>query len=233
MLRLLPKNEAARRRTEEDRQRMDEGMRVAERVDTLREIASSDEVAIEQYRISSLVAVQEEVNAFTATLDEKRDALKEAERAWRKLMETNQAPLDKQWLLFVSIEKKRIENQQAQLAKELGEADKERTRLKEIEHLLTERDVLLRKGQNDTTISLQVAEKNRLESQRTLDNARTTSEKLIAAADKKDKASEELREDVQIRSRLLDMREKELEQREQDVLVKELMYYSPVKSNNK
>lgn len=233
MLRLLPKNEAARRRTEEDRQRMDEGMRVAERVDTLREIASSDEVAIEQYRISSLVAVQEEVNALHATLNEKRDALKEAERAWRKLMETKQAPLDKQWFLFVSTEKKRIESQQAQLTKELGEADKERIRLKTIELSLAQRDVALKKTQKDVSVSLQVTERNRLESQRTLDNARATSEKLITAAEKRDKASEELREDVQIRSQLLDTREKELEQREQDVLVKELMYYSPVKSNNK
>lgn len=63
MQRLLPKHEADRLRKEEERQRMEEGLRIAERVDSLREVKISEEVAFEEYRVSSLTAIQSEIEA--------------------------------------------------------------------------------------------------------------------------------------------------------------------------
>lgn len=70
MQRLLPKQEVERRRRDEERQRMDEGLRVAERVDTLRETLASEEAAFERYRVESLKEIQEEIGTARSKRDE-------------------------------------------------------------------------------------------------------------------------------------------------------------------
>lgn len=76
MQRLLPKHEVDRRRAEESRQRMDEGMVIAEKVDILRETLASEEVAFERYRVESLRGIQEDIERYA----QERDVLAEEVR---------------------------------------------------------------------------------------------------------------------------------------------------------
>lgn len=71
MLHLLPKSKAAQLRTEEERQRMAEGMNIAEQVDTLREVLASETVALETYRVQRLESIQEEIGE----LEQKKEAI--------------------------------------------------------------------------------------------------------------------------------------------------------------
>lgn len=60
-VRLLPKHEIDSKRAEEQRQRIQEGMRIAERVDTLRETAASEEIAFEKFRTELMQTIQGEI----------------------------------------------------------------------------------------------------------------------------------------------------------------------------
>lgn len=68
-VRLLPKTEIDSKRAEEQRQRIQEGMRIAEKVDTLRETAASEEAAFEKYRTEMLQTIQGEIQEKTAERD--------------------------------------------------------------------------------------------------------------------------------------------------------------------
>lgn len=62
VVRLLPKSEIDRRKSEEQRTAIQEGLKVAERVDLLREMLASEETAFDKYRTDTLKAIQSEVN---------------------------------------------------------------------------------------------------------------------------------------------------------------------------
>ncbi len=68
-MRLLPKYDVDKKRAEEQRQKMEEGMVIAERVDTLRETLASEEVAFEKYRTVSLKEIQKEIHEATLKRD--------------------------------------------------------------------------------------------------------------------------------------------------------------------
>lgn len=62
MQRLLPKQEVDKLRKEEERQRMEEGMRIATSVDSLREARATEEEAFEKYRMDTLTSIQAEID---------------------------------------------------------------------------------------------------------------------------------------------------------------------------
>lgn len=68
-MRLLPKQEADQKRAEEMRQKMDEGLRISGRVDSLRETLASEEVAFEKYRRDVLSGIRDEITALSSERD--------------------------------------------------------------------------------------------------------------------------------------------------------------------
>ncbi len=93
MLRLLPREEIDKRKAQERTREMNEGQKLAGRVDSLREMAVSEEIALDTYRTETLKKIQEEIQSKRGEYDlihAEVTALK-AERA--RLSE----PLDSDW----------------------------------------------------------------------------------------------------------------------------------------
>lgn len=77
---LLPRNEVDKRKSEEKRQRNEEGLRIAERIDVLREISASEGTAFEEYRVATLTKIQEEIQEEFKKLEKIKAEVKSKDR---------------------------------------------------------------------------------------------------------------------------------------------------------
>lgn len=139
MLRLLQKSEVDKRKAEEQRQAIQEGLKVAERVDSLREIHASEEVAFEKYRIETLGNIHQEIQ-------EKFLKKTQLEIDVARLQQEKQAlliPLDAKW--------KEVTEQERIYAS--WEDD-----LNQKEILTTSKEVELKKREKDTAVKEKKAE---------------------------------------------------------------------------
>ena len=93
VVRLLPKSEIDKRKAEEQRLAITEGIKVAERVDLLRETAATEEVAFEKYRTESLKEIQAEIDEKMSL----RDSLEDEISAKRKERRELELPLIHKW----------------------------------------------------------------------------------------------------------------------------------------
>ncbi len=71
-IKLLPKSEIDARKAAEQHTAVQEGVKLARRVDNLREVAAEEEASLSEYRVKTLTAIHEE----TKEAAEKRDILK-------------------------------------------------------------------------------------------------------------------------------------------------------------
>lgn len=230
--RLLSKHEIDKRKAEEERQQIESGMRIAEKVDTLRETLASEEVAFSTYRIDSLTSIQKEIDARFLVRDELDRDIKKKRKEWSDLLE----PLDKNWKKYVEDEKNRIDSQvksndelSSKLHKELFQATSRKK----------ESDEFAKKLQSERfqyerlTAS---AKKKEEEANQVLDKARNKAQVIVSKAEIKDAevisrldSVKEYETHLQLQAKSLKDRELKIEQREFKVLAKELQYYSPVK----
>lgn len=100
VVRLLPKSEIDKRKSEEQRTAMQEGLKVAERVDTLREIASSEEASFDKYRKDTLISIQEEIEPKRKELEQLTIEINGLRTEREKLL----IPLDFKWYEVKKIE---------------------------------------------------------------------------------------------------------------------------------
>lgn len=92
-VRLLPKSEIEKRKVAEAQVSMQEGLKVAERIDTLRETLASEETAFDSYRTTSLRDIQKEIDARFALREELDADLAQKRRERAALM----LPLTEEW----------------------------------------------------------------------------------------------------------------------------------------
>lgn len=83
-MRLLPKQEVNIRQAQQKKAEIDEGLKLARRIDSLREIAAQEEASLASFRSSTLKAIQEDIkklenerNAVKKEVDDLRKELKE------------------------------------------------------------------------------------------------------------------------------------------------------------
>lgn len=230
-MRLLEKREVDQRRAEQERARNLEGAKLAKKVEHVRELAAETKGAYERYRENALKSIQSEL----APLYEQRDKLvsdiREKRAEWDKLLK----PLDKQFALYVKTERGNIEAEQARQALEA-------TRINRISQEQVEKDKeqslaakLNEKGRLEAGAMKKDAEELHKTAEASLSSAKREAVSLIESAGKQALASQRQAQttalqvqQVQNRSNALDMREKELEDREMAVIIKELQQYSPV-----
>lgn len=93
VVRLLPKSEIDKRKAEQQRQEITEGLKVANRVDTLREIRASEETAFEKWKKDTISLIQSEINAKYS----ERDALAGEIMVLESERKSLQEPLDAEW----------------------------------------------------------------------------------------------------------------------------------------
>lgn len=60
-MKLLPKSEVDKRKAAEQRVAVEEGLKLARRVDNLREVASEEEKALEEFRVKTVSTINEEI----------------------------------------------------------------------------------------------------------------------------------------------------------------------------
>lgn len=184
MQRLLPKQEINRLRKEEERQRMEEGMRIANRVDSLREIASTEEQAFEQYRTTSLTGIQAEIDAkkeenerlatANKALQEERTRLEapiDLQKAWKEVNERGESnEIISDSILSREVEVLKRENDVEEAKKELSWKERDvatseaaaRTNLTQAEEQRNEAEIANKEAQS---IFLQMQEQQRRENE--------------------------------------------------------------------
>lgn len=92
-MKLLEKNEIQQKKNAERRMEIEEGAKLARKVDNLRETAASEEARLSKFRDANLKKIKEEIDSLIS----KRDALTgEVERLTEEKRKF-QIPLDKEW----------------------------------------------------------------------------------------------------------------------------------------
>lgn len=195
IVRLLPKSEIDKRKSEEQRMAIQEGLKVAERVDTLREIAATEEVAFEKYRTETLRDIQTEIQS---KYDEKDLLVLEVERLRiekKDLLE----PLDAKWKEVNEVFQKNLEFNSSLQDRERG------TTKKEEELSQRERNVQVTEG--------------KAEDLKKLASAMFSEAKSLTARAKEE--STEMRNLAQAELTLVEIKQKEINKKESVLNVKE------------
>jgi hypothetical protein len=100
-MRLLTKSEINTKKVADKRREIDEGVKLARRVDNLREVAAQEEVALEKFRKETLKKIHKQTAEAQLELDElrteviclkkeRRDALKPLDKEWAALREAQE-----------------------------------------------------------------------------------------------------------------------------------------------
>lgn len=92
-MKLMPKSEVEKAKSAEQKQAVDEGMKLARRIDNLREIAASEEVSLENFRRTTVERIHEEISTETG----KRDALRTEVATLERRRKEAIKPLDEEW----------------------------------------------------------------------------------------------------------------------------------------
>lgn len=92
-MRLLPKSEINKAKALDRQREIEEGKKLATKVDTLREVAVEEEQNLEQFRVKTVKAITEEINLLTQKRDTLVGDIKKATEELAILTE----PLDREW----------------------------------------------------------------------------------------------------------------------------------------
>lgn len=119
-IKLLPKSEIDKLKSSDRQREIDEGVKLAKKVDALREIQSQEEVSLTKFRNETVKVIVSEINAKIL----ERDALIEkiAERRHELLLLSG--PIDRAWLFYVNSEKKAIDKLKSESETTLTEANR-------------------------------------------------------------------------------------------------------------
>lgn len=101
-MKLLPKNEIQKLKAVAQKQAIDEGVKLAKRVDNLREVAASEEASLEQFRQKTLIEIQHSIQKLSADKDTLLMEVKDLEE--RKLSALQPLDVEKQRLVTYEAE---------------------------------------------------------------------------------------------------------------------------------
>ncbi|MDE2232906.1 MAG: hypothetical protein KGJ90_02125 [Patescibacteria group bacterium] len=233
---LLPRSNIDSKKAEERRQTLQEGHRLAEYLDSLREMKANEEKAFEEYRKGVTNDVQDEISSLHRQKEALEEEMKQKKAAWAAQLQEMYGPLDKQWMRYVKEEKARIE-------KELAEQQLIRSDLEEKRKINTLLHDSLQKEREDVRIlsskaseELGKASQAKKEGERLRKDAKKEAERILVLAKEKDEETEKRAYSVAMQEESLAVRQAELkkfsdsiEEREWKVIAKELQFYSPVK----
>ena len=98
-MKLLKKEEIGKHKAAERQREVDEGVKLAQRVDALREVAAQEEASLEKFRRETIATIHKEIEAATAERDtlkaevktlqtQREEAMIPVVEAWKKVKET-------------------------------------------------------------------------------------------------------------------------------------------------
>lgn len=127
-MRLLSKSEIAQAKATEQRRDIEEGLKIAKRVDSLREIKVQEEAALEKFRSETLSHINDEIIKKNQELDALEHEVKDLQKRRKEALE----PLDKAWEDYRMADTAINQQREEQLAREHQLGDRE-TDIKEAE----------------------------------------------------------------------------------------------------
>jgi hypothetical protein len=92
-MKLLPKSQVEASKAQEQKQKIDEGLKLAKRIDNLREVALAEEASLEAFRKKKVKELNDQITTKTS----ERDQLTEGNKKLRKEREELLRPLTEEW----------------------------------------------------------------------------------------------------------------------------------------
>ncbi len=212
-IKLLSKSDIASKKAGERRQSVDEGVKVAHRVDNLRKVAANEEQALEKFRKESMKAVKDEISAKI----KERDAL----ISEVKLLEGRKVealkPLTAEKVLAENVSRA-LEAKKAELIEEEKRGiirdktlDKRQKDLAALEKSVEKSRVLANK-------KLQEAEENSKEAEQALKNAHTTFDNLSKQMTDREKDIAKKEKVIEAREREVDAKLEAIKKQRQEIV---------------
>lgn len=235
-MKVLPRREAISLEQKEQERMVQQGTKAARDVEAFREMRAQEEKNLNVFRENALGAVKDEIAKLTGELEGVQLAHAQEKREWEDFIKSKHEPYDKQWALYMKVEKGKIEEEKSRLESESNSLDAQKRQVDLNAERIKENGVAL-KQEKVKLIQLQrLAEQDREEAVETLQEAKAQSEEILEVARIREKESLDLQAQttleqtrVERRNEELNQKEALLEERETQVLMKELLYYSPVK----
>lgn len=235
-MKILPRKELTTLKQQEETVEIQRGAKLAQQVDTLRQMRITEEENLKRFREKSLETVQDDINqkAQEKLLLEEQIAQKKKE--WEALL----APLDKQFALYVKTERGNIEAAQAEIEQHRATLQKQAEHFASTLASLQEQEKQLKREKLDIAEMRKITQKERHDAEHLLVEAKKTvkilqedAEKLRVASQKQFELAKSESNRLKLLQSELKTKESLLEDREMAVIIKELQYYSPVKTLNK
>jgi len=159
-MRLLTKREIDVKKSSERASEIGEGVKLARRVDNLREIQAEEEASLKRFREQTIANIHQEIVLETA----KRDTLRGEVRDLEKRREDALKPLDAEWEKVHTIEKELSEKQTELVTRETTISEKEEE-IKSVEKNLNDEEKRIAEMTARTSKSLKDAEEARVEAE--------------------------------------------------------------------
>lgn len=195
-MKIPSKQEVSTSKALERKREIDEGLKIANKVDTLRKLASTEQNNLIKFRDESLQSIKEEIANYV----DSRDSLQREVDALKEQRVSLQIPLDKEWIIV------NLAKQDVVTAKENIYATLEG----------------LKKSEKSYAQSLKELELERIK----VGNLKASANESFSLAEKiKDEASRILDEANQETNEIyeeMNLREQQLHSKEQDILIKEI-----------
>ncbi len=205
-MKLLNKSDVNNLKAVETKRSIDEGLRIAKRVDVLREVRADEEASLNEFRIRTLEQINQEINEEVS----KRDALKEEV----KLLETKRRetlePLIEREEEIEEVEA-RLQDFSKSLEVRAAELSSKENALTNRENVLLPREEILRTRDEETTQRLNLV----LEDQKRLELAEGENNSIRMTLSQEQTQFTRFREEEKTR---LDEREKSLKESELQVV---------------
>jgi hypothetical protein len=208
-MRLLPKSEVSVAKAAEKKRDIDEGLKLARRIDNLRELTATEDAIFRKFRNETIAKIHEE----TTKEQNKLDTLKGEVKVYERRKEEAQKPLDEEWI---------------KVAEAKSELDRRREVANETESLLDSRerdtgDTL--KRANSTLARAKTREgmaNDRLQdADRTLVDAKLVNEKALRLKERVDEHRQKVDKELLHRDAMASSRERSVTIREEAATVRE------------
>ena len=231
-MRLLSKRETEHALSEEQRKRIDDGLKIARKVDAMREQLATTETKYNDFRTNSLSVIVKEIEEKRKESSQLDDKIAIRKTELEALFE----PLDKQFAIYVRTERGRIEQEQARLKSEsenltrdaLSQEEKE-ARLKDVSNTLKAERIENQRIRNEASSVLASAKNQELQTKTRCLSLEKESEALRNDALKLREQASLVMQKAKLKEDSLNDKENALDDRELKIVLEELKNYTPDK----
>jgi F0F1-type ATP synthase membrane subunit b/b' len=219
-MKLLAKSDLVKAKAFDRQREMDEGLKLAKRVDTLREVAAEEEASLAKFRTTTLSVIGDEIIAIT----NKRDVLKQEVKSLEGRKVIALTPLVDEWSKIVKIVNKKhaqstlgefLQAKDEEIREKEASLERRRKEIAQLDEKASYAQQRIRESIDNADTILKEAERKSILAEMVLEKARNQSSELIENAQKKSK-------EVKERERAVSQKDAELLEKETDLANREI-----------